>query len=109
MGNFKNDLPHGQGTYQYKNGDLYVGEWAEGKRNGKGSYAHSVGDWETDLYVGDFKNDQKDGYGIYTYTDGVRYIGEFKNDLKDGLGKYIFLNATTQSLECTRDKCVEKD
>lgn len=31
-------LPHGRGTMEYKIGDVYRGEWQEGKRHGTGSY-----------------------------------------------------------------------
>ena len=103
----KKDLPEGNGTYQYKNGDLYVGDWKKGKRHGKGFYAHSVGEWETDLYVGDFVEDMKNGEGIYTFTDGVRYIGEFKDDKKEGKGRYIYLDGSTKQIECLADLCKE--
>ena len=33
---FKNGLPHGQGRYQWANGDSYQGEWKKGKMEGSG-------------------------------------------------------------------------
>ena len=36
----KNDLKHGQGKYTYGNGDVYKGQWHEGKRQGKGVYIY---------------------------------------------------------------------
>ena len=96
-----------EGSYQYSSGETYSGEWQNNLFHGRGSYAHSVGQWETDLYVGDFKEDKKNGFGIYTYTDGVRYVGEFKDDMKDGKGKYLFLDGTTKQLKCSFDKCEE--
>jgi len=35
-GKFKNGYPHGQGVYTWRNGDVYEGNWSEGKRDGKG-------------------------------------------------------------------------
>ena len=37
---YKNNqyLPHGQGTMEYNIGDVYRGQWQEGKRHGTGSY-----------------------------------------------------------------------
>ena len=36
-GSFKNGAPHGFGTCQYANGDVYEGEWEDGAFGGKGS------------------------------------------------------------------------
>ena len=36
LGNWKNDLLHGQGIYIFKNGCRYEGEFSNGSRNGFG-------------------------------------------------------------------------
>ena len=51
---------NGIGEMIYKNGDQYIGEWLNGK---------------------------KDGLGIFTWSDNVRYNGEFKNGKMDGEGQ----------------------
>ncbi len=33
----KDDKTHGQETYSWPNGDTFVGEWKEGKKNGQGA------------------------------------------------------------------------
>ena len=35
---------HGEGTYQYNNGDTYKGEWRWDKKHGPGVYTHSNGE-----------------------------------------------------------------
>ena len=53
-GEFYLDEFHGKGTYRFKNGDVYEGDWAAGKRN---------------------------GFGKLTGTDGkVKYQGEWKDN-----------------------------
>lgn len=59
-GSFSKGLPHGKGTYTYKNGDIFKGEWKHGFKNGKGKLKYRVngktttltGYWTEDLYKG---------------------------------------------------------
>ena len=37
LGRFADGLPEGKGTYTWANGNTYSGEWIEGKRNGEGA------------------------------------------------------------------------
>ena len=39
-----------------------------------------------DKFVGEFKDDKKQGQGTYTYQDGRKYTGEYKNEKRDGQG-----------------------
>ena len=36
-GSLKEGLPHGTGTFRFKNGDTYLGEVVDGKMHGKGT------------------------------------------------------------------------
>ncbi len=54
-------MKHGQGTDIFSNGDMYTGEYKDGKPEGKGQY---------------------------TWKNGSFYIGEFKNGLKHGKGRW---------------------
>ena len=38
IGELKNDIPHGKGTYTYSRGDKYIGEYKNGEKNGQGTY-----------------------------------------------------------------------
>lgn len=67
-GRFKAGIPDGKGTYQWKNGDVFKGEWVMGLREGPGSLAikragkaDSVinGMWKNDIYTGVYEKPEK--------------------------------------------------
>lgn len=67
----------------------YVGEFHEGKKQGKGVKVWAWGD----RYVGEFHDDAKSGYGVYEFGPnspwaGDRYLGEYAADQREGLGVY---------------------
>jgi hypothetical protein len=74
------------GTFNWQNGDKYVGEWQGGKTNGLGTYSWSNGN----RYVGEFKAGSAEGRGTYTLPNGNKYVGEIKDNKKNGLGKFTF-------------------
>ena len=41
-----------------------------------------------DKYVGDFLNNKRNGEGSYYYLNGSYFKGNWKNNLKHGKGKY---------------------
>jgi len=52
-------MMHGQGTYNYQNGDYFRGTFEHGsKRDGIMRYM------DGSEYAGEFKNDQKTGYAM---------------------------------------------
>jgi hypothetical protein len=59
-GTFKKGFPEGKGTYTWSTGEVYTGEWLQGKRNGIGTYTYTEdgnlvvqeGVWKDDVYVG---------------------------------------------------------
>ena len=62
----KTKLKHGFGTQMWPDNAKYVGEWADGKAEGKGTFYHSNGD----VFEGMFKNDKANGFGTYTHKSG---------------------------------------
>ena len=72
----------------YNNGDKFIGEISNNKKEGYGILYYINGD----KYEGEFKNDLKDGIGTYYYNNGEKYIGEYKNDLRNGRGIYYYNN-----------------
>ena len=60
-------------TETYENGDHYEGEFNEaGERHGRGTYTTPFGD----IYIGEYRNGLRCGKGVYTMKDGTRYEGE---------------------------------
>ena len=86
VGEWVNGKIEGKGTYTFSNGDKYVGEWVNGKIEGKGTYTFANGD----NYVGEFKNGKREGKGTYTISDGDKYFGEWVNGKREGKGTYTF-------------------
>jgi len=52
---------NGYGVYRYKNGDVYEGDFIEGKRHGLGEYVYS----DQSYYRGEWENNCKSGRGVY--------------------------------------------
>ncbi len=69
-------LYHGEGTFKDDAGNVYVGQWLDGQRNGKGVMTWANGD----RYEGDFAQDLRHGQGSFTKADGTRFTGEWEYD-----------------------------
>ena len=55
-------VPDGEGSYQWKNGDRYVGQWKNGAKDGRGMLSWANGDqWE-----GVFRADAQTEQGTLT-------------------------------------------
>jgi hypothetical protein len=107
-------LKHGYGVCLYPNGDVYIGQYDNGRKQGKGAYIYKVkknsikafycGEWNNNMkegkgymlypngnrYMGYWKNNLMHGKAKVTYINGDSYIGEFKNGVKSGAGEYTF-------------------
>ena len=59
----------------YDDGDKYVGEFKNGKRNGQGTLTSVNGS----IYEGEYKNDGRHGHATVTLPDGSIYVGEYKD------------------------------
>ncbi|MFP6755169.1 MAG: hypothetical protein VCB60_05560, partial [Alphaproteobacteria bacterium] len=83
-GEFKEGLPHGQGTLTDSYwGDSYVGGWKNGLYDGKGTKTNDAAKCE-----GEFKEGMLHGKATCNFPDGGTYIGELKNDQYHGVAKY---------------------
>ena len=67
VGEMANGFPNGQGKMTYSNGDIYEGSYVNGIIEGKGKFSYAGGD----VYEGDFKDGGSTGTGIYTEADGT--------------------------------------
>ena len=78
------------GSWTNQNGDVYVGEYKDGKFSGQGTVTFKNGN----KYVGEFKDDRYNGLGTSTFANGGKYVGEYKNGNSDGQGAYTFADGT---------------
>ncbi len=63
-------------------GDIYIGEFKNGLKHGKGVETYANGDF----YEGDFINGLCEGSGTYLWKDGSEYNGDFKQGYRNGYG-----------------------
>lgn len=72
---------NGYGVYKYKNGDIYEGDFVDGKRDGLGEYIYK----DKSYYRGEWKDDNKTGRGVYCKNE-KEYNGIWKeNNFISGL------------------------
>jgi hypothetical protein len=78
-GGIENNFPHGNGMFEYSNGDVYTGECAIGKLDGFGTYVYKTGEKYTGFYSFSKMN------GIGTFEDATNiYKGHFRFDMRHG-------------------------
>ena len=64
----------GKNKFAFSNGDTYVGDYLNGKRNGSGKYTWDSGQ----SYDGAWVNDVMEGNGTYDFGNGkAPYVGIF--------------------------------
>lgn len=88
VGDFKNGKLHGKGIFYFTNGNKYIGNWANQYREGRGRLIFKNGD----EYDGQFKHNKMTGEGTMKYANGDEYKGNFENDLPSGAGTYRHQN-----------------
>ena len=84
-GQFQNGYPNGQGTIRWTNGDTQFGEFKDGLPNGQGTFINANGN----KYVGEWKNDKYHGKGIFIYANGNKQVGEFENGEPTGSHEFV--------------------
>ena len=94
-GQFKDDKYYGIGTYYDKSTDTkYVGEWKNGKPDGKGKITFGENsEFPSKYYDGFWREGKKEGYGIMYFGRtgkfaNCKYTGKWKDDEMDGFGKF---------------------
>lgn len=103
-GNFRAGIFHGQGRLEIPissvEKEIYVGEWDQGIREGRGTHWNGNGK----LYIGQWVNNKREGQGSYfinmsRWTENQNsefwlrentenYTGDFVNDFYHGQGTY---------------------
>ena len=87
-GDFAGDIPEGNGTFTFKNGDKYTGEFKQGKFCGKGVFYFKNGS----VYEGDFDDNNFEGFGTAVLANGRKYTGEFHRGKRHGKGTLYYEN-----------------
>jgi len=82
------DESKSEGTFTYCNGDVYIGQWKEGKKHGSGTYA-CAGDG-TKL-KGEWSKGQIQS-GQWIFPNGTFYSGKFRYNKPIGKGVWVFPN-----------------
>ena len=105
-GNWRDDLPDGQGRYESYGGvtdQWYEGQWKAGRRHGQGRY-HEHWDkntFPTYDYEGRWVDDKEEGQGSaswaapYSHSTPSTYEGQWKGGQKHGHGKMTYESGNT--------------
>ena len=71
LGYMKDGKRHGPGSYLFKDGNKYNGEWMDDKQEGYGMLQKNDGS----VYEGRFKNSKAHGTGTFRYALGAVFVG----------------------------------
>ena len=85
----------------YSNGDVYEGEFHEGKCSGSGVYYYYM----SGRYEGDWVDEKYDGCGVETWAKGSRYRGQYRQGLRHGIGVYRFYTGDVYAGEWCNGQC----
>ncbi|GEM_PF-4643861 len=86
MGDFQNGKPNGKGILFCANGSKYIGHWQDNMQQGEGKFTFNEGH----EYLGQFKRSQFHGKGIMRFANGDVYDGDWQANKQEGLGTYAF-------------------
>ena len=89
-GDSEKQLLHGFGVLVSENGEIYRGEFRNGKRNGFGVLLNPG----FSNYAGNFVDDQRDGFGLQKWASGNSYLGEWSKDKFSGNGKIYYYDGS---------------
>ena len=76
-GDFVNGKFEGYGHYKMSNGDNYIGQFKNGYFEGKGQLTDKKGN----VFNGNFVRGQKDGFGLIVKSNGETIEGKYKNGI----------------------------
>ncbi|TPX38372.1 hypothetical protein SmJEL517_g00191 [Synchytrium microbalum] len=95
-GGLKDNFPHGDGIYTWKDGTAFTGTFVTGKILGKGTYTWPSGC----VYDGDVKDAYRHGKGSLTFDDRpAKYSGNWTNGKRSGKGVLSYDDENTCQYE----------
>lgn len=92
---------NGNGNYIYANGDIYIGDFVNGRRQGIGVCYYA----NRSEYKGRWVADMPDGRGTMTYADGRSQTGIWKmGRLNEAQGQPVFSNIYKKEIQAEKPK-----
>lgn len=82
LGEVANGQANGGGIGIWTTGSVYRGDWRNNLRHGQGNFQWADGE----KYIGAYVNGKREGMGVYLWPSGDKYDGEWKNDRRNGQG-----------------------
>jgi hypothetical protein len=105
----KKDVPgetgKSEGTFTYCNGDVYIGQWKDGKKHGKGTYSFAKdgskmkGEWV----------DGKMSSGQWIFPNGTFWSGKFRYNKPYGQGVWVFANGNQLTGNYVQKELVDEE
>ncbi len=97
IGDYLNDKRDGEGIEYYSNGDIFFkGLWKKGHKNGYGIEYFNSFPFKGDLYKGEFKDGKRSGKGTFIKANGCKYVGNWSNNKRNGNGIYYNANGLVE-------------
>ena len=82
----REELQHGYGKLFRVDGSMYLGQWVNGDREGRGMETAADGA----SYEGQYKANQRHGHGRQVFANGDSYNGQWEADQPRGQGTYVW-------------------
>lgn len=76
VGDWREDVMHGKGRFDFARGCSYEGDWVDGRFHGQGTYVWPSGA----MYSGEWHSGKMHGSGVFVAPNGSRFQGRFHND-----------------------------
>lgn len=95
IGEWRDNVRAGYGTFFYPDGNKYEGQWENNKRQGHGTLwklTNLPGDKYRRVYTGDWETDKMSGRGSYFYDNEDRYDGLWFKGKRNGQGRMMYAN-----------------
>lgn len=104
IGQFQNQKLEGYGVIEYASGSIYIGQFKNGLRDGKGEVRHRDevirGVWVRDKYLkstevkmeGCKSGNCSNGDGVYIYQNSTVFMGSFSDGRANGIGICFFFD-----------------